>query len=119
VPDFISFYRWHIPDPIMFRESCRVTIQQIGFASFREGQEEQFEAYNRSNPAAGAGWTTHPRPGVLASGIAERVDDYCATAFVYCSEPQGVPRLDITAALAEIERKPYEGPSAMERAFAF
>ncbi|MGE3074629.1 MAG: glycoside hydrolase family 172 protein [Dehalococcoidia bacterium] len=119
VPDFLSFYRWHIPDPVIFRESCRVTIQQIGFASFREGQEERFEEYNRTNPAAGAGWTMHPRPGVLASGIAERVDDYCATAFVYCTEPQGVPPLDVAAALAEIERKPYEGPSAMERAFAF
>lgn len=25
-----SFYRWHIPDPILFEEDLRVTIQQIG-----------------------------------------------------------------------------------------
>lgn len=25
-----AFYRYHIPDPIYFREACRVTIQQIG-----------------------------------------------------------------------------------------
>jgi hypothetical protein len=119
VPDYLTFYRWHIPDPIVFRESCRVTIQQIGFASFREGQEAELEAYNRSNPAAGAGWAMHPRPGVLATGIAERIDDYCAAAFVYCREPQAVPPLDISAALAGIERREYEQPHPMERAFGF
>ena len=117
VPDFISFYRWHVPDPIVFRESCRVTIQQIGFASFREGQEAEFEAYKRSNPAAGAGWTMSPQPGWLARGIAERVDDYSAAAFVYCAEPQPVPRVNLGEAVADIERKGYEAPHPFERAF--
>ncbi len=27
---FVSMYRWHIDDPIYWREDCRVTIQQIG-----------------------------------------------------------------------------------------
>ena len=43
------------------------------------------------------------------------VDDYCAAAFVYCRVPQAVRRLDIAAALADIERKPYERPLPMER----
>ena len=30
--DKASFYRFHIPDPIYFRERCRVTIQDIGGA---------------------------------------------------------------------------------------
>jgi hypothetical protein len=119
VPDYVTFYRWHIADPIVFRESCRVTIQQIGYMSFREGQDEAFEEYNRTNPPAGAGWAMRTRPGVLAQGIAERVDDYCAAAFVYCMEPQGVPRLDIAAALKDIGRKEWEEPHAMERAFGF
>jgi len=34
---FNSFYRWHLPDPIYWRESCRVTIQQI---AWREGLAE-------------------------------------------------------------------------------
>jgi hypothetical protein len=119
VPDFLSFYRWHIPDPIVFREDCRVTIQQIGFASFREGHEERFAEYSRTNPAAGAGWAMNPSPGVLARGIAERVDDYCATAFVYCTEPQAVPRLDVAAAIADIGRADYEEPTPMERSFGF
>jgi hypothetical protein len=44
----------------------------------------------------------------LAWGIAERVDDYCATAYVYCREPQPVPRLDLAVALADIERREHE-----------
>jgi len=28
---FISMYRWHLQDPIYWKEECRVTIQQIGF----------------------------------------------------------------------------------------
>jgi len=114
-PDFVGFYRWHVPDPIVFRERLRVTIQQIGYALFREGQEAEFERYAASHPAAGAGWARNPRPGVIAQGIAERVDDYCAAAFVYCREPQPVPPLNLGAALANIERKPYERPHAMER----
>lgn len=114
VPDFIGFYRWHIPDPIIFRESLKVTIQQIGYHLFREGEEAAFEAHDRTNPAAGAGWGRNVFPGVIASGIAERVDDYSAAAFVYCSEPQAVPRLDIAAAIADIGRMPYEEPNRVE-----
>lgn len=28
---YISMYRWHIPDPIYWKEECRITIQQIGY----------------------------------------------------------------------------------------
>ncbi len=87
-PDYVGFYRWHLPDPIVFERELRVTIQQIGFAAFAEGQEAEFERYNQTNPPAGAGWQLKQSPGVLARGIAERVDDYCATALVYCMEPQ-------------------------------
>ena len=52
---------------------------------------------------------------MLAWGIAERVDDYCATAYVYCLEPQPVPRLDVDAALADIERRDYEEPLPQEQ----
>ena len=88
--------------------TLRVTIQQIGAMFFLEGQEEQLAAYEQTNPVAGEGWVRDVGPGLLAWGIAERVDDYCATAFVYCREPQPVPRLDLDAALADIERKDYE-----------
>lgn len=114
-PDYVGFYRWHLPDPIIFERDLRVTIQQIGFALFTAGQEREFERYQRTNPAAGAGWQFDPSPGVIARGIAERVDDYCAAAFVYCTQPQSVPRVSLAAALADITRKTYERPSAFER----
>jgi hypothetical protein len=28
--NFVSMYRWHLPDPIVWREQARITIQQIG-----------------------------------------------------------------------------------------
>jgi hypothetical protein len=112
-PTFVGFYRWHVPDPIMFASDLRVTIQQIGAMFFTHGQEDALSAYEATNPVAGEGWL-RTIPGLLAFGIAERVDDYCATAYVYCSEPQPVPRLDITTALADIRRGPDEVPLANE-----
>ncbi|HUT12320.1 MAG TPA: glycoside hydrolase family 172 protein [Thermoguttaceae bacterium] len=29
--NFISMYRWHLPDPVAWREECRITIQQIAW----------------------------------------------------------------------------------------
>jgi hypothetical protein len=109
-PDFVGFYRWHVLDPIMFAESLKVTIQQIGFQLFFPGEEQRLVA----TVVAGNGWVDPPPPGMLAAGIAERVDDYCATAFVLCSEPQPVRRVDIAAATADIGRRDYEQSSPME-----
>ena len=82
---------------------------------FPAGQEAELAAYERTNPVAGEGWIRDVGPGLLAWGIAERVDDYCATAYVYCREPQPVPRLDVDAALADIERRDYEQPLPQEQ----
>lgn len=112
--DFVGFYRWHLLDPIMFREELRVTIQQIGNAVFRPGQEAEYERFARSVSPAGTGWIERRVDGVLAEGLYERIDDYCATAFVYVSAPQGVPRVDVAAATADIARRPYEQPHPAE-----
>lgn len=117
MPDYVGFYRWHVPDPIVFATDLRVTLQQIGFAFFGEGQEEAFARYQETNPAAGAGWRMRPRPGILAMGIAERRDDVCAASFVYCRDAQPVPRLDLAAALADLARRPHERPLPMEALF--
>jgi len=29
--NFVSMYRWHLPDPIAWRKDCRITIQQIAW----------------------------------------------------------------------------------------
>jgi hypothetical protein len=114
-PDMVGFYRWHLPDPIMFEREVRVTIQQIGAKGFAPGQEAELEAYSRTNPVAGNGWLRDLSPALLAWGIAERVDDYCATAYVYCTAPQAVPPVDPAVATADIARFPYEpmGPTEM------
>jgi hypothetical protein len=114
-PDFVGFYRWHVPDPVMFERDLRVTIQQIGAKFFLPGQEAELEKYEQTNPVAGEGWIRDLSPALLAWGIAERVDDYCATAYVYCIEPQAVPRLDVDATLADIERRDYEQPLPQEQ----
>ncbi|MGZ4681562.1 MAG: glycoside hydrolase family 172 protein [Acidimicrobiales bacterium] len=113
-PDLLGFYRWHLLDPIMFERELKVTIQQIGSAFFAQGQEAALEAYEKTNPAAGEGWIRDTIPGVHAWGIAERVDDYCATAYVYCARPQPVPRVDVGVAVADIERRPYETANTFE-----
>ncbi len=107
-PDFVGFYRWHLPDPVMFSSALRVTIQQIGAMFFRAGEQSEIARYERSNPPAGSGWQRDVKPPLIAWGLAERVDDYCATAFVYCLEPQAVPRSDVATVVADIERRPYE-----------
>jgi len=113
-PDLVGFYRWHVLDPIMFERELTVTIQQIGAKSFGLGQEAALEAYSGTNPAAGNGWLRNLSPALLAWGIAERVDDYCATAYVYCTEPQPVPRVDPAVATADIGRFSYERAGPME-----
>lgn len=113
-PDLLGFYRWHLLDPIMFQRDLKVTIQQIGSAFFPAGQEAALEAYEKTNPVAGEGWFRDMVPGLHAWGIAERVDDYCATAYVYCTRPQPVPRVDVGVALADIERRPYEVANTFE-----
>lgn len=108
-PDFVSFYRWHVPDPIVFRTELRVTLQQIGAKAFLAGQDAELAAYEATNPVAGAGWLRDHLPAsLMAWGIAERVDDVCAAAFVYCARAQPVPRVDAAAAIADVERRAYE-----------
>jgi hypothetical protein len=111
---FAGFYRWHLPDPVMFRADLRVTIQQIGAAAFLAGQEDELARYSQRHPVAGTGWVRNPVDGVLAWGLTERVDDYCATAYVYCRDPQPVPPLDIASAVAGIGRLPFETAHPLE-----
>jgi hypothetical protein len=113
-PDFVSFYRWHVPDPIMFERDLKVTIQQIGARFFVAGEEEALARYHETNPIAGEGLMEGLPAAVLAGGIWERVDDYCCTSYVYCTEAQAVPPVDLAAATADIARRPYERTSPQE-----
>lgn len=113
-PDMVGFYRWHVPDPVMFERDLTVTIQQIGAMFFLAGQDEEKAAYEQTNPVAGEGWLEGVHPMLLAWGICERVDDFCCTSYVYCTEPQSVPPVDVAVATADLGRFPYETAHPME-----
>ncbi len=113
-PDFASLYRWHGPDPIIFQNEVRVTVQQIGAVFLGRGQEDLLKEIEKQNPVAGEGWRTSLPAPAYAFGICERVDDVCATAYLYLQQAQDVPRVDAKAAAQDLERKPYEHPSPLE-----
>jgi hypothetical protein len=117
VPDFVGFYRWHVPDPVVFTRSVRVTIQQIGMNAFAEGAEAERDAYVATNPLAGNGWFP-PRRGLCGAGLFERVDDYSAAAFVYCRQVQPVARVEVASATADLARRAFEQPDPLERFLA-
>ena len=120
MPDYVGFYRWHLADPIVFTDTIRATIQQIGAIMVPKGQEERLAQIKQTHEIAGEGWVTPETVGmentpVLAFGICERQDDYCATSFVYCRDPQPVPSLDPAQACADIKRRDYESPNEIEQ----
>jgi hypothetical protein len=115
MPDFVGFYRWHLPDPIVFQRDIRVTIQQIGAVAVPRGASARRARMEREQRLAGNGWYDMQGP-LEAFAICERQDDYCATAFVYCRDAQPVPRLDVAAAVADLARLDYEAPGPFELA---
>ena len=102
----VSFYRWHVSDPIVFSESAKVTLQQIGSVLFREGEENALAEFKREAVTAGDGWLEGLGGGVKAFTLYERSDDWCATGFAYCEHAQPVPRLDVSLAAADLTGVP-------------
>lgn len=83
----VSFYRWHLPDPVFWHQDIRATVQQIGL----QPPAVDFDDY-------------------LAS-LYDREDDWCACTF--WSEPvpsAPLPALpDLEARLADLELVPDPG----------
>ena len=102
--ELVSLYRWHLADPVVFARDLRVTIQQIGSAMFRRGEEAAYAEFRERVTPAGRGWLERLPAPLRAIGLYERADDWCATSFVYCEEAQPVPRVDVTAATADLGR---------------
>ena len=98
----VSFYRWHLSDPVVFQRAARVTVQQIGAAMFGTDEVGDYEAFKASVTPAGVGWLEGVVPGQHAFGLYERSDDWCATSFVYCRDVQPVPRVDVAVATADV-----------------
>ncbi len=118
MPDLASFYRWHLPDPIVFERSLRVTIQQIGAILLPPGSEHVKDVVDAAGILAGHGWEHVRGRSIEWFTIAERVDDYCATAFVQCLQVQAVPRVDVVSATADIGRFLYERAGSFEAGVA-
>jgi Protein of unknown function (DUF2961) len=107
----VSFYRWHLSDPIVFRDSIKVTLQQIGSAVFGRGEEQGLARFREDVTTAGDGWI---EGGFGAFTLYERSDDWCATGFAYCRDPQPVVRVDAAIATADLDGIP-DGHLRMQR----
>lgn len=60
-PEYISMYRWHVPDPVYWERDCRVTIQQIGCCY-----------YERSDDWSAAAFWYEPIPSAPVPAIPSR-----------------------------------------------
>ncbi|MBD3290092.1 DUF2961 domain-containing protein [candidate division KSB1 bacterium] len=43
--EYISMYRWHIPDPMYWKKECRITIQQIGCCYYERDDDWSAAAF--------------------------------------------------------------------------
>ncbi len=110
-PDFVGFYRWHLPDPLIFQREMKATIQQIGALMVPKGEAHLVETFEKRYALAGNGWIMGEALGsnrLHAFSLAERSDDYSAAAFVYARTPQSVARVNAAAAVADIGWRDYE-----------
>ena len=80
------FYRYHVPDPIYFREGIRVAVQQIGHAGGEGLRRLQDDA--KPIVVAGPGRVAVDYSRASASGILfERQDDWSSCAYFYLDRP--------------------------------
>jgi len=59
--NFISMYRWHLPDPIYWKKKCRIVIQQIGYSG-QLRQENKPPLYERQDDWSSATFWYEPVP---------------------------------------------------------
>ena len=108
--DTFCFYRYHIPDPIYFTEDCRVTIQQIGGAPRSvmlklKDTDAKFDVVSLDLDVKGFVKMYEQKPPLAFDddSVDEnawcnfyREDDFCATAYFYLDNPEGVLPTDST-----------------------
>jgi hypothetical protein len=76
---YVSFYRFHVPDPVYFSQDIKVTIQQLG----NDGQGDPASVDGPLGDQVRRGEYRKDHPG----GNFERVDDVCSTAYWYQTLP--------------------------------
>jgi hypothetical protein len=81
------FYRYHVPDPIYFRQRVRVAMQQIGHTSAKN----KHLLHERGRTIYGAGPGLVPLDlspdGGFSGGLFERQDDWSSCAYFYLDKP--------------------------------
>ena len=104
-----AFYRYHIPDPVYFRNDFKATIQQIGGhkrenvmelvsegvnlipVTFRDITASRFTMYHLLDPANTKNMSN---PDLLGFVNYYRSDDYASTAYFYLNRPENdLPRI--------------------------
>ena len=76
---YVSFYRFHVMDPVYFSQDLKVAMQQLG----NDGKGEPADPNGPLKDFIDKGWYKKDRPG----GNFERVDDVCSTAYWYQTLP--------------------------------
>jgi hypothetical protein len=87
-----AFYRYHVNDPVYFRQEIRVTLQQIGFVWSNDGTPDK----PLSPPIykAGKGLEEVDLRHLPNVTLYERTDDYSSCTYFYLDRPQnGLPPL--------------------------
>jgi hypothetical protein len=81
-----GFYRYHVPDPVFFREDIRVTLQQIGFCALDKREELASLGHPIHKAAAGTPVFDLSDPFELPPYL-ERADDISSCAYFYLKDP--------------------------------
>jgi len=93
-----SFYRYHIPDPIWFKQNCKVVLQQLGGAATDSVRSYQLAGAPLIPVTTDTGKIMHhyeqkqtiQLDTTMPKGWTNfyRSDDACATAYYYLNKPE-------------------------------
>ena len=84
------FYRYHVPDPIYFRQEIQVTIQQIGYLMKGSSLPSSVPG-----PIYRAGKGLVPLGKDWVEGLYERHDDWSSCVYFYLDKPEnGLPPIE-------------------------
>ena len=113
-PEFVGFYRWHLPDPIMFTQRPAGHHPADRRRRSSPGRRRSWPPTSSTNPPAGAGWMRDlgagaPRLGHRRAG--RRLLRHLVR--LLRRAPAGA-RVDLAAAVADIGRRDYEVASPFE-----
>jgi len=96
----VSMYRWHLADPVVWNESIRVCVQQIGLAATRDNLPRSLEQY--------------------LGCLVEREDDWSTCTFWYERTPSAAlpPMPDLATRLHALALAPDLEALPLQRRFA-